>query len=93
MRAVEPYFDFIERRKKPWILVVSARAGGELMPRLSAPGGRRGVLFRRPTEEVALTEITYSVQRHLKTAKNILVAEVDKSGEAVRIYQCPVENF
>ncbi|MDR0319824.1 MAG: hypothetical protein LBH81_03770 [Rickettsiales bacterium] len=93
MRTVEPYFDFIERRGKPWVLVLSARAGGELEPRLSASGRGRAVLFRRPTEEVLLEHMPYMVSKHLKTAKQILVAEVDKAGEAMRVYKVPVENF
>ena len=91
MRTVEPYFDFIERKDKPWILVISARAGSEISPRLAAPGGRRATLFRRPDEEIVLECMPYTVLRHLKVARNILVAEVNRDGETARIYQAPVE--
>lgn len=93
MKAIEPYFDFIERRKKPWILVIMARGSAELTPHLSAPSGRTATLVRRPSDEIVLDYIPRSVRKHLETARKIIVAEVDRRGEAVRIYISPVEHF
>ncbi|MDR2685702.1 MAG: hypothetical protein LBB23_02940 [Rickettsiales bacterium] len=93
MSDIEPYFDFIERRGRPWILVIRARAPAEFSPRLSAPGGRMAVLYRRPAEDVVLEGIPPRVQMYLQKARSILTAEVAKDGEAVRIYQTPIENF
>jgi hypothetical protein len=89
----EPYFDFIERRNKPWVLVIRARSSDSVNPHLSLPQNGDCILVRRPSDEVKLDNMPRLVKKHLKTAIKILVAEVDRTGDTVRIYPCPIENF
>ncbi len=86
MITIEPYFDMIVRRNADWVLVLRERMTPVERPVLIYDGRRAALLRRNMVEGLVLTEMPTSVRNHLKTAKQISVAEVGDDGNIINRY-------